>query len=98
GGMFGAMRDPNMPSPMQSAKAVKQREKYSGSLAERRAQFEADCRAWADGKKVYVVGTQAELNQLGRVGSDLTVVGHVALKAEPVEPQGRGRGAGGVGP
>ena len=89
------------PSPMQTEKQTVLRERYTGTLADRRAKFAKDLRTWAGGHRVFIVGTALEVqNAFGDyLGADqLRIVEHVALPEAPVMTQrGRLGGMGGPG-
>lgn len=84
---FGG-RDPNAPSPMQPAKAALAREKYTGTMEQRRAKFAADVRDWAGGAGVFFVGTEQELRALGAAGGrgEFEIVARVGVTPPPSSP------------
>jgi 4-amino-4-deoxy-L-arabinose transferase-like glycosyltransferase len=85
--------DPDAPSPMQQQKRDLQREKYSGTTDQRWDKFIDDVLAWADGGKVWFIGTETELtNTLGSEG--VKIVARVPL---PEMPQMSGPGGPGMG-
>jgi translation initiation factor IF-2 len=95
GGRMGrAGNNPDAPSPMQAQKQEVLRERYTGTTAERRAKFASDVRAWAHGQKVYLVGTQSDVEQaFGNYlkAGDLQIVRHVTLPQAPATPTRSGR-------
>lgn len=82
------------PSPMQAEKRTLQAQKYKGTTAERLDQFGSDLEKWAGESKIYVVGTETELRNYGKLGDDLRVVTRVTLPADG----GLGMGGPGGGP
>jgi len=83
---FGADNRPDAPSPMQSAKQTERRQKYTGTLAERKKKFLADLQAWAgNGSAIYLVGPERNLKEWeGLPEGRFQVVARVALPAQPV--------------
>ncbi len=97
-GRFGGRAD-DQPSPMQPAKQKMIANLYSGSLDERKAAFYKDCTTWADGKKVYFVGTEIDARSLGKVGpaGEMRIVKRIQLPKPEVNDNGAGGPGGGFG-
>ncbi|HEX3356211.1 MAG TPA: glycosyltransferase family 39 protein [Tepidisphaeraceae bacterium] len=92
----------NAPSPMQREKREQQAEKYTGSMYQRTSKFSADILAWAGDHKIYIVGSENEIEQTTSNGdrSDVKIVARVEMPEAPaIEERGRGGpGGGGFGP
>lgn len=102
----GPVLDTDAPSPMQAAKAAALREKYTGSMEQRRAKFLSDVHVWGRGAGVYAVGSEQELNALGGLGGvggpggqvGWEVVGRVTIRPPPSPATPRGANARPAGP
>ncbi|MDP9175662.1 MAG: glycosyltransferase family 39 protein [Planctomycetota bacterium] len=101
-----ANRNANAPSPMQMAKSVEQREKYTGTTQQRQQKFIKDLTAWAGADhKVYILGTEQQVRQWnGVAGASIKIISRVKLPEQPKEqlnnsggPGGPGGGPGGFG-
>jgi 4-amino-4-deoxy-L-arabinose transferase-like glycosyltransferase len=105
GGPMGPDDDPDAPSPMQREKREEQSEKYTGTTMQKERKFAADVRRWADGHKIYLVGSEDEVMNGSEIGQ-VQIVARLTLPERPgmlVENQrggfggrrGAGRGMGG---
>lgn len=86
----------NRPSPMQQAKAQARAKLYTGSTEEREEAFLVDVQKWADGKSIYAIGSQSQIESLlpGVLKSEIEIVSRLKTpKApdEPALPNARGR-------
>ena len=95
GGMNGdGVGGADNPSPQQQAKSEHQRALYPGSADQRQAKFAKDVVAWAGAAKVYVVGTEADLDQ---AFNHYKVVKRFTLAAPPQSAQPQNGSRGGMG-
>ena len=100
GGRFmNADRDPNDPSPQQTKKWKLFQDKYGGMpAAERELALSAALKNWAGSGKVYFIGAESELDELGTLDFDKTqfkILQRIPLPAAPEDDGGgmrRGRG------
>lgn len=99
-GPMGPDMDSEEPSPMQLEKRALQQGKYPGTAAQRQAKFVADLLSWAQGHRIYYIGTEQEMSNLISTGK-IRIVARVPLPEAPqmATVQGRmgPRGAGGRG-
>jgi hypothetical protein len=79
---FGGGGGGDQPSPMQAAKRTLQAQKYTGSTAARLEQFHSDVNKWAADKKVYLVGSESELQTYGQPNTDYQIIARVTLPSE----------------
>jgi hypothetical protein len=99
GGRGGVAADPNAPSPRQADKAIEEREKYSGTVAQRQHKFVTDMITWAGpGHKIYIVGAEASVRAWNGIDNGtLKVIKVVQLPEQPEEPTDGGGFGGGFG-
>jgi hypothetical protein len=89
--------DPDAPSPRQALKQQMERELYTGTTAQRQRKFVNDVRTWAgDGHKVYLVGTEQQVEQWDGVvaGSSVKILSRITLPEMPADLTNAGRRVG----
>jgi hypothetical protein len=83
--------DADRPSPQQQAKNAARAKLYTGPTTDKQRQFQDDVVSWADGRAVYVVGADTDLDRLlpGVDRDALTIVRRIPTSKPPAETQNR---------